>query len=478
MLPGMKPTLDERRAPVVVARFFPAITRDEVRQHFRELEQCAQRHGRIGVVVDLSEAPTAPIALGRAAADDMRELFRRSGERVAAVAHVAPSPVTRTLLLFVQTLAPPPFPSTVSPSMERALEWVEMRLRPLVAAKGPESSDARTAPGLARTLVDSARAQGVDVEAVLASWGLGMAELSGLDGYVAYQTLMRMVVDFAERSGDEGFGLHTAEQFVDASTFGLVGFVARSSLTLREAIERTARYAALMNENTQVTVTPTPKGLRIVDGPIPPLEWPRQYAELSMASWVTLARKWVTEPFSAVEVGFRHARPKHATEHQRIFGCMPRFDQPENVVVIPNAVLDLPLLHGDALLAEFLDAQLDLAARRRASAPGPLAQVREAVGALLPLGLPTLEAVGRRLAMSERTLQRRLAERGVGFADMLDSVRREAALRGVNESSVQELATACGFSDIKAFRRAFQRWTGLTPAAYRSAAATWRPKPR
>ncbi len=290
-----------------------------------------------------------------------------------------------------------------------------------------------------------------------------------MEGHVPYGTLMKLVELFAVRAGDRDFGLHAAEAFVDAASFGVVGFAARASSSLREAIERTARYAHLMNENTEIAVTFDETGATIVDGPIAPLEWPRHYAEMAIAAFIVLSRRWTGVDFRAREVGFRHAAPRDLREHRRLFGRTPVFGAERNHLVIPAAVLDLGLRHGDAQLGRYFDRRLDELAASYSSAPGPLGDVREAMLRTLPGGTPSLAAIARLLGVSERTLQRRLRERDVTFNRILDSVRREVAVAAIAQPrvSVQELSLVCGFADVKAFRRAFRRWTGRSPREYR-----------
>jgi len=100
---------------------------------------------------------------------------------------------------------------------------------------------------------------------------------------------------------------------------------------------------------------------------------------------------------------------------------------------------------------------------------GTVVDVRHAIGRTLPDTTPTLSSVGRSLGMSPRTLQRRLSERGVTFGQILDSVRRDAAINAIARpgTSVNEVALSCGFDDVKALRRAFRRWTGRSPSEYR-----------
>lgn len=471
----MKPTLDRSHLPVVVATFFPEITREEAVLHFREIGELAAEHGKIAVVVDLTRTNAVTLALKRSAASSMQSLFRSSGAHIVAVAHVVHSHAARMLLGALQTLAPPPFPSCTTSSLEEALRWARRWLARSQGIKKEHGQralpdEAHVASGLVSTLVKAAKARGLDVDTVLTKSGLPLDQVDDVDARLPYGSLMCVVETLSESASDPFFGLRVAEKYVDAGSFGAVGFAARSSSSLREAIERTARYARLINENTEITVHFEAAGARIVDGPIAPLVWPRQYAEMALASFVVLGRKWTGVPFDAVSVGFRHGAPSDRSEHVRIFGCEPSFDCTENYVVIPTSVLDHPLEHGDPQLGRYFDSRLNDLAQNLASAPGPLADLRDAVAHMLTDGAPTVSAVAKALGASERTLQRRLASRGLTFSAVLDGVRREVALRAAERStiSVQELAARSGFADLKAFRRAFRRWTGQSPRNYRN----------
>ncbi len=229
----MKPTLDRSEAPLLFATFYPTISAAEVSDHFREIERACVELGRLGVVVDLTDAPLYSPTLVRLAGDEMKNCQERVGDRIVAVAHVIPNVLARALLASVQWLAPPLFPSLVTASRDEARDWVTGHL------------------------------------------------------------------------------------------------------------ER------------------------------PPA--------------------------------------------------------------------------------------------------GTLLNVREAIGRTLPDTTPTLSSIGRSLGMSRRTLQRRLSERGVTFGQVLDSVRRDAAMSAITRpgASVYEVALSCGYDDVKALRRAFRRWTGRSPSEYR-----------
>ena len=95
--------------------------------------------------------------------------------------------------------------------------------------------------------------------------------------------------------------------------------------------------------------------------------------------------------------------------------------------------------------------------------------LRQSLNRLLALNGATLAAAARELGMSRRGLQRRLAARGMSFRGLFRSLRYELALTLLSrrEVSLNETADVLGFSELSSFSRAFKRWTGMSPQAYR-----------
>lgn len=93
----------------------------------------------------------------------------------------------------------------------------------------------------------------------------------------------------------------------------------------------------------------------------------------------------------------------------------------------------------------------------------------QALRAAAPARLPEVCEVAARLAMSPATLRRRLQAEGTSYQRLKDAVRRDAAITSLvaGHEPIAELAARIGFSEDTAFHRAFRRWTGTTPGAYR-----------
>lgn len=96
-------------------------------------------------------------------------------------------------------------------------------------------------------------------------------------------------------------------------------------------------------------------------------------------------------------------------------------------------------------------------------------EYQSVVEALISDGYPAIERVAEHMGSSARTLQRRLHEAGLTHTDLVDHVRRDVALRRLKTTRlpIGQVAKELGFRDPSSFSRAFQRWTGMSPRAYR-----------
>lgn len=88
----------------------------------------------------------------------------------------------------------------------------------------------------------------------------------------------------------------------------------------------------------------------------------------------------------------------------------------------------------------------------------------------LPVRYPTIDNTARRVGMPVRTLQRRLKESGLSYSELVEQTRYELACRLLDMpgAKMAAVARALGYNDPSSFSRAFRRWTGMSPRAYRS----------
>ncbi|HEU4728528.1 MAG TPA: AraC family transcriptional regulator ligand-binding domain-containing protein [Kofleriaceae bacterium] len=266
--------------------------------------------------------------------------------------------------------------------------------------------------------------------------------------------------------GDDDLGIHIAESGISAESFGVVGYLVRASTTLGEALARAQEFHRLVKDRGRLEILASPAGAMVIDAPeLERAQWPRPIAELTIANYLHLARAWTGARIVPREVRFQHARPRDTRELERFFGAKLRFDQRDNALVLPREVLALPFTTSEPALGAYLEAS---AAARLEQLPAPslIDEVRGAIDDEMRNGDVDIERVARRIGVTPRSLQRRLRDEGTSYRELVDTIRHKRAVdllsRGV---PFGDIAERLGFSEARAFRRAFRRWTGLVPSA-------------
>ncbi|MEZ5716791.1 MAG: AraC family transcriptional regulator ligand-binding domain-containing protein [Paracoccaceae bacterium] len=153
------------------------------------------------------------------------------------------------------------------------------------------------------------------------------------------------------------------------------------------------------------------------------------------------------------------------------FGTAPH-PAPDAEMRLSLADARRPMIFANEDQYRLIEADLlrQLDARSRTAAVS--ARVRRALVDILPAGEAGIDAVATRLAMSRRSLQRRLRDEGASFAAVLETTRAELATHYLSRAdmSVQEISYLLAYRDPASFYRAFQGWTGMTPGQARDRA--------
>ncbi|WP_051294166.1 helix-turn-helix domain-containing protein [Pseudoduganella violaceinigra] len=187
--------------------------------------------------------------------------------------------------------------------------------------------------------------------------------------------------------------------------------------------------------------------------------------EMHMTAVVSLAR-WLGGTRLPWRFCFNRARPRHAEQHQVHFGGELRFDCQLDAMLLDAASARQPWPGADP---QACAAALQ-AAGRDAGAPSLPDALYDYLLAEISRN-PTLESASAAFCISPATLKRHLARHGTHFVAELDQVRTHVAMHLFQSRQADNEAVAhyLGFHDAANFRRAFKRWTGLTPALLRAA---------
>ena len=192
----------------------------------------------------------------------------------------------------------------------------------------------------------------------------------------------------------------------------------------------------------------------------------------TMAAVVRAARRMHGRHLAPTRAEVKHPQPRNLARFEGFFRCPLRFEAPEFTLAFRLADVERPVPGGHHRLAAAADAAvLDyLDTLRSDNESGAVTQqVRDVLADAIAAGEPDVAAVASELAMSNRTLQRRLSDEGATFRDVLAKTRRDLAMALLRdpERSVTTIGRRLGFSETAAFTRAFHRWTGHSPTAWR-----------
>jgi AraC-like DNA-binding protein len=147
-------------------------------------------------------------------------------------------------------------------------------------------------------------------------------------------------------------------------------------------------------------------------------------------------------------------------------------------LVLDRALLDAPVIRDEADLDRFLRDSPQVWYLTRDHGSTTADQVRKILERGLTGTWPTPEEVAAKLAFSAQHLRRLLREENTSMTEIKEEILRDAAIASLarGEESVEDLSTRLGFSESRAFRRAFNRWTGVAPSAYRGEAPSEQPR--
>ena len=254
----------------------------------------------------------------------------------------------------------------------------------------------------------------------------------------------------------------------------IVGYLCDCARTLRELLDLLSRYRGLALE------LPAPRVE--VRGGLAHFEarYPEELCatlpvtiQCELASWLAKARKACGPRWVPSHVALQGANAADRGDHERLLGAPLRSGDGATGFAFDARWLDVPLPAGDGTLLARLQSIADDMLHELAADGGFAKRVRAALERSLATGASSVDDVARALAVSPRTLQRRLEKEGTTFGAVCDETRRAVALEHLRTSraGIKETAFRLGFSEPSTFYRAFRRWTGDTPANYRRAFA-------
>ena len=309
--------------------------------------------------------------------------------------------------------------------------------------------------------------RGVDVVDALRGTSLAMSQLRDPGLLVDARQELAVVRNLVRELGDSAQTAIELGRRYHVTTFGIFGFACISSPTLRDAMAFSLRYLDLSFTFSipHVSLDADKISMNLHDERVP--EDVAAFLVLrDLAAIYTVMRDLLPE-VAFRSLAFRRAEPSTVESYVDLFGVVPAFGAEANVATLDLAFLDEPLPQANEHTVAICEEQCrELVTRKRARS-GISHDVRER---LVRVGgvEAGMDAVAHELAMSPRTLRRRLSESGTSYRVLVDEVRQALAeeMLATGALSVEDVAIRLGYAEASSFIYAFKRWKGITPAAF------------
>lgn len=319
-----------------------------------------------------------------------------------------------------------------------------------------------------RNVIGALNSLGVDGNKLRQRTGLTRAAFEDPNAWIPV-TVHNEVWQEAERlSNDPLIGLHVAFR-ISADLHTVLLDVVKNSATLGDATIRMARlgrvlgggFGAILEIHGDRTWIRQP----MLEGP--QLCFQGMLCQLSV--YGLIGRNLTQQPIRAREIHMMHERPRCADRLAAMFQAPFVFGAKQNAIVMDTQDLHLPVIGSDATQCQALEQQ---ARALLENLPERTSLAKVVTGLLMSgVGSESVEQMADRLCITPRTIARKLAIEGTTYQQLRDELRELRAKEYLRNSDVPatEIGISLGFSDGTAFTRAFKRWTGTTPSAYRQA---------
>lgn len=252
------------------------------------------------------------------------------------------------------------------------------------------------------------------------------------------------------------------------SHLGVLGYLTLSCDTVAEALQRFERYQRLLHDGDRAHP--------ILQGEVVCMRWSSDFGpstrlsdEVLVVGMLRFVRMMTgISDLAPARVRFNFDKPTDIAPYEALFHCPVEFECPFTELHFPTAYFALPVTNSDPGLKNLLDQQAQALMAVLPREDDFELSLQQAIIKAIQSGQPTLEQVASTLALSPRTLHRRLAGKKLVFKELLQELRLQLAREYLREQhlTLSEIALLLGYSEQSAFTRAFRQWTGKTPLQY------------
>ncbi|MPY98100.1 MAG: helix-turn-helix domain-containing protein [Actinophytocola sp.] len=335
---------------------------------------------------------------------------------------------------------------------------------PVDAAPARPSWDYPRSPVASRHLLDTAAAHDIDPARCLTGTGLTTQALADPDTEIQADQELTIARNLLVAAGNQpGLGVETGLRY-NLANVGILGYALLASPTVRDAVTVGLRYISLSSAFVTISLheSGTDAVLLLDDTEIPP-DVRRFLLERDLSAMAQMLPLLYGRDLFSVPARIELRMPEPAALLPHLAATIT-FDAARNAVTVPRKLLDQPMPAADPHTAAACARQCQELLDRRRERSGIAGQVRSRL-LRNPADIPSMTTVAAELAITERTLHRRLATEGTTYRALVDELRETLAVELLhNGLTVEEAARQLGYSETASFTHAYIRWRGIPPS--------------
>lgn len=329
------------------------------------------------------------------------------------------------------------------------------------------------AAGFAAAFVDFAVTKGADRAALLQIAGLSEDDLAQQDGRVTVEAYYTIIGAAIKMTGDGALVMRNNIE-TKLQDFSIVGQIVHSSETLVHSVEQVNRYLRLMSEvdimdgKDRYEIITEDGRVWITDNLPNPNESPMAI-EASFSRFISEFRRSFPDQAFALHLEVTYPAPPYVDAYEELLQIPVTFDGTRNAMEIDRFWLNTDFEDGNQYVFSVFTQHADRLLAELNKVETMRSEVERLIVPEMQNGTISMDKIATSLGMSRQTLYRRLQDEGVTFAEVHDDLRHRMArdFLTARKISVNETAYLLGFSEASSFVRAFKRWTGQSPAAFR-----------
>lgn len=324
---------------------------------------------------------------------------------------------------------------------------------------------------MVRLVLQSAKRYGLDTQQLLAQAGIDL-EVANLEAArVPFAAQEKLWQAAWEASGDPCFGLNTGIH-AQPGNYKILGYIGMNCATAKDALDAVERYQAIIGGGGNIAIARDAQGCHYGFTPVNDHKAvSHQRVCAVLAACISILRWLVGDTFTPQRAEFTAPRPADISQYETFFRCPVEFAARGNCLHFSAKTERTPIPHASDELLLLLRQQADTLLQQLEPDKEFSTRVARLLAAGFDAGEPTRDYISDKLGMSTRSLQRKLADEGTTWKQVLDQTRYQLALQYLQRGQldVASIAGLLGYTEPSAFYRAFKKWHGATPGQFRAA---------